>query len=118
MKSYKTLQKQRDDVADELLSSGILRASIRLQGNKCGGSKGCQCKRKENPILHGPYHYLSFRGAQGNHSIMLTKYKLEYAQKAVGNYKKIMQCIIELSDLDFQIVRYYHQRLKELSGKC
>ncbi|MCG2711396.1 MAG: hypothetical protein L6416_03620 [Candidatus Omnitrophica bacterium] len=48
---------------------------------------------------------------------MLTKHKLEYAPKAVGNYKKIMQAVIQLSDIDFQIVRYYNERLKEPPGK-
>ncbi len=115
IKSYNNLLKQRTKLVKNLrclITETILRGSIRIQGNRCGGSKGCKCKRKDNPILHGPYPYLSFRGQKSNHSLLLTKSKLGCVEKSIANYKEIMKAVIKLSDIDFQIVRYHRDRLK------
>ena len=114
--SLKRLKEKRDKLRKELLPllrKGFIRGSIRVQGNRCGGSKNCKCKRKINPILHGPYPYLSFRGAKSNHSILLGKGKKEPAEKALSNHKKIMELIIEVSEIDFQILRYHSDKLKD-----
>ena len=97
---------------EELLKEPLLRASIRVQGNRCG-TKGCRCKREHNPILHGPYPYLSYRGKIKNHSILLTKNKDTHARRAIDNYKKLVDTLVKLSDADFTILRYYSHRLKK-----
>lgn len=115
--SFKRLNKKRDKLLAEvpsLLKSSFIRGSIRVQGNRCGGSKNCKCKRKVNPVLHGPYPYLSFRGAKSNHSILLGKAKKDHAEKALDNYKRLMEVIIELSEIDFQILRYHSDKLKDV----
>ncbi|MFH1593190.1 MAG: DUF6788 family protein [Candidatus Omnitrophota bacterium] len=96
----------------ELLRKSVIRASIRIQGNRCG-TKGCRCKREHNPILHGPYPYLSYRGKAKNHSILLTKKKDIHAIRAIDNYKKLIATVIKLSDADFTILRYYSHKLME-----
>ena len=114
--SFKPLSKKRDKLlieVTELLKKDFIRGSIRIQGNRCGGSKNCKCKRKVNPILHGPYPYLSFRGRETNHSILLGKTKKEHAEKAVKNHKKIMEVLIRLSEIDFQILRYHSDKIKD-----
>ena len=114
--SFKRLRKKRDKLfgeITELLKNDFIRGSIRIQGNRCGGSKNCKCKRKVKPILHGPYPYLSFRGAKSNHSVLLGKSKKEHAEKAVSNHKKIMEILIGLSDIDFQILRYHSDKIKD-----
>lgn len=114
--SFKRLNKKRDKLLVEiyeLLKKDFIRGSIRIQGNRCGGSKNCKCKRKVNPILHGPYPYLSFRGIKSNHSILLGKAKKDHAEKAVNNHKKIMELLIGLSDIDFQVLRYHSDKLKD-----
>ncbi len=114
--SFKPLNKKRDKLlieVTELLKKDFIRGSIRIQGNRCGGSKNCKCKRKVNPILHGPYPYLSFRGIKSNHSILLGKAKKDHAEKAVNNHKKIMELLIGLSDIDFQVLRYHSDKLKD-----
>ncbi len=114
--SFKRLNKKRDKLLVEiyeLLKKDFIRGSIRIQGNRCGGSKNCKCKRKVNPILHGPYPYLSFRGAKSNHSVLLGKSKKEHAEKAVNNHKKIMEALIGISEIDFQILRYHSGKIKD-----
>ena len=113
VKPYAQLNKERREQLKRmrrLIVKPIIRGSIRVQGNRCG-TKGCRCKRKKNPILHGPYPYLSYRGMKTNHSILLTGNKEEYAERAIGNYKRLMNAIIELSDIDFSILRYYSVEL-------
>ena len=117
---FKRLNVKRGKLLDELtmiLKQKIIRGSIRIQGNRCGGSKNCKCKRKINPILHGPYPYLSFRGAKSNHSILLGKSKKEYAERAVDNHKKVMKLLIDLSEIDFQILRYHSSKLNPTKAK-
>jgi len=114
--SLKRLKEKRNKLRKELLPllrKNLIRGSIRVQGNRCGGSKNCKCKRKINPILHGPYPYLSFRGAKANHSILLGKAKKGHAEKALVNHRKIMDILIGLSDIDFQILRYHSDKLKD-----
>lgn len=113
VKPYAELNKERGKQLkrmERLIARRIIRGSIRVQGNRCG-TKGCRCKRKRNPILHGPYPYLSYRGKKTNHSILLTRNKEEYAERAISNYKTLMNAIIELSDIDFSILRYYSTEL-------
>lgn len=112
--SFKQLNKKRDKLRKKLiavLGESFIRGSIRIQGNRCGGSKNCKCKRKVNPVFHGPYPYLSFRGTKSNHSILLGGDKKGYADKAIQNYKKIMEIIIKLSEIDFNILRYHSDKL-------
>jgi len=118
--SFKRLIKKRDKFRKKLmifLRKSFIRGSIRIQGNRCGGSKNCKCKRKINPILHGPYPYLSFRGIKTNHSILLGKTKKEHAEKSVDNHRKIMEIIIELSEIDFNILRYHSDKLNQAKAK-
>ena len=113
--SLKRLKEKRTKLRKELIKltrKSFIRGSIRIQGNRCGGSKNCKCKRKVNPILHGPYPYLSFRGVKSNHSVLLGKGKKEPAFAAVSNHKRIMEIIIELSEIDYKILRYHHDTLK------
>jgi len=114
--SYKKLINKREQLVNELrilIDKDFIRGSIRLQGNKCGGSKNCKCRRKENPVLHGPYEYLTFRGEKSNHSVLLGKSKKEKCKRAVENHKKIMKIVIKVSEINFKVLRYYSEKIEE-----
>lgn len=111
--SYNKLLRERSKKVTQLeglIRKSTIRGSIRVQGNRCG-AKRCRCKRKDNPILHGPYPYLSYRGKDSNHSILLTKNKKVHAEKAISNYKEFMNIAVDLSDIDFNILRYHNSKL-------
>ena len=113
--SLRRLKEKRNKLRKELLPllrNAFIRGSIRVQGNRCGGSKNCKCKREINPILHGPYSYLSFRGVKSNHSVLLGSAKKEPAEKALSNHKRVMEIIIGISEIDFNILRYHSDKLK------
>lgn len=105
------LQKERDRLAKSLgKMRRILRGSIMRHGNICGKSV-CICKRKKNPILHGPYNYLSHRSKRGINTIFLNKKKLPLAQGGIKEYDEAIDVIYRIADINFTILRYYYDKL-------
>jgi len=88
----------------------ILRGSIVRQGNICGKAI-CRCKRKNNPVLHGPYNYLSNRSRKSMNTIFLTERKLPYAKRGIREYDEAIDIIYEIAEINFNILRYHHARL-------
>lgn len=107
----KQLLKERDKLVSKL--SGykyILRGTIIKRGNICGKAV-CICKRKNNPVLHGPYQYLSHRSLKSINMIFLNKKKLSYAVKGVKEYNEIMNLVYRIAEINFKILRYYYKGL-------
>ncbi len=107
----KRLLKERDKLSGNL--SGyrhILRGTIIKRGNICGKSV-CICKRKANPVLHGPYSYLSHRARKSINMIFLNKKKLSYAAKGVREYSEAIDTLYRISEINFEILRYHYERL-------
>ena len=107
----KELSKERDKLAGRL--SGyrhILRGTIIKRGNICGKAI-CICKRKTNPVLHGPYQYLSHRSKKSINMIFLNKKKLPIAKAEVQEYDEVMELIYRIAEINFEILRYHYERL-------
>lgn len=88
----------------------ILRGSIVKQGNICGKAV-CVCKRKKNPVLHGPYSYLSHRSRKVFNTIFLNKKKLSIAEEGVKEYNEAIDLIYRLAEINFRILRYHYDKL-------
>lgn len=88
----------------------ILRGSIVKQGNICGKAV-CICKRKNNPVPHGPYNYLSHRSRKFNNTIFLTNQKLIIAKIGIREYDEAIELIYRIAEINFKILRYHHARL-------
>ncbi len=107
----KQLVKERDKLVNKLSDyRHILRGTIIKRGNICGKAV-CICKRKNKPVLHGPYSYLSHRSRKSINMIFLNKKKLPYANKGVKEYSEAMDTLYRLSEINFEILRYHHERL-------
>lgn len=107
----KRLVKERDKLVNKL--SGyrhILRGTIIKRGNICGKAV-CICKRKNKPVLHGPYSYLSHRSRKSINMIFLNKKKLSYAAEGVKEYSEAIDTLYRISEINFEIIRYHHERL-------
>ena len=105
------LVKERDRLVKMLsVYKHILRGTIVKQGNICG-TAGCICKRKINPILHGPYSYLSHRSRKKINMIFLNKKKFAFARAGVREYDEIIELIYRIAEINFEILRYHHARL-------
>ncbi len=90
----------------------LLRGTIVNHGNICG-TPGCRCKRKDNPILHGPYNYLSHRSRKSINMIFLNKLKFLYASKGIKEYAKLIDTVYRISEINFKILRYHYTELKD-----
>lgn len=112
-KRLKRLIKERDALVSKLGSyKHILRGTIIKRGNICGKAV-CRCKRENNPILHGPYHYLSHRSPKSTNMIFLNKKKLFFAGRGVREYNEIIELIYRISEINFNILRYHYARLTD-----
>lgn len=89
----------------------VLRGSLREHGSRCG-SPNCRCRAEKNPILHGPYRYLSHRYRNRTQTILLTKTKLPYARAWVANYKRLIQTVYDLCEVNFRLLRYHHDKME------
>lgn len=109
----KQLVKERDLLLKSLAGfRRILRGSIVKQGNICGKAV-CICKRKKNPVLHGPYNYLSHRSRKGMNTIFLTDKKLHYAKDGIRQYNEAIELIYKIAEINFEILRYHHTGLPD-----
>lgn len=88
----------------------ILRGTIIKRGNICGKAN-CRCKRNNNPVLHGPYRYLSHRSRERTNMIFLNKKKFKYANQGIKEYQELIKLIYQISEVNFEILRYHHNRL-------
>ena len=111
--NLKVLLKKRETLVNRLGGlKHILRGSIVKQGNICG-KPICKCKRKNNPVLHGPYNYLSHRSRKSNNTIFLTDQKLIMAKVGIREYDEAIELIYRIAEINFKILRYHHARLPE-----
>lgn len=109
--SYNKLLKERERLLKKLADCPpVLRGSLRKHGNKCG-NPGCRCKDPKNPVLHGPYHYLSHRYESKTQTIFLSKAKLEQARQWTANYKRLIKVLYRLSEINFRILRWHYDKL-------
>jgi hypothetical protein len=107
------LLKERDSLVKSLSGlKHILRGSIVKQGNICGKSV-CVCKRRKNPVLHGPYNYLSHRSRKTINTIFLTENKLRRAKNGIRQYNEAIELVYRIAEINFRILRYHYAELKE-----
>lgn len=88
----------------------ILRGSLRRHGNKCG-NPNCVCHDLHQPKRHGPYYYLSHRHQDKTQTLFLSPVKLPHAKAWLANYKRLIQLIYRLSEVNFRLLRYHALRL-------
>lgn len=108
---FKQLIEKRDALVNKLNAyKDILRGTIIQRGNICG-KNGCRCKKKEHPLLHGPYKYLSHRSRVATNMIFLNKIKLPYASRGVRQYRELIELLYQISEINFKILRHHYDRL-------
>jgi hypothetical protein len=111
---YEQLIKERSRLLEKLANwPPILRGSLREHLGRCG-NPNCRCRDKKNPVLHGPYRYLSHRYQNRTQTILLTKSKLPHAKAWVASYKRLISTIYNLSEINFRLLRYHHEKLKDV----
>lgn len=105
--------RERDELVTTLFGyKDILRGTVVRRGNICG-KEGCRCKRKDKPIPHGPYSYLSHRSREKTQMIFLNKIKKGHALKGIQQYRELIDTIYRISEINFKILRYHNNKIDE-----
>jgi len=108
---YERLLRERRRLLAQLAAwPPVLRGSLREHLSRCGNPH-CRCRSERNPVLHGPYQYLSHRYGKRTQTILLTQSKLPHARAWVANYKRLIQTVYELCEVNFQLLRFHHDKL-------
>lgn len=108
---YSSLLKERDNLLKKLATNMfVLRGSLRRHGNICG-RPNCSCKRAKDPKPHGPYDYLSHRYKDKTQTIFLNKKKFILAKNGISDYKRLIEIVYRLSEINFRILRYHYDKL-------
>lgn len=109
--SYSGLLRERERILKKLGEyPPVLRGSLRRHGNKCG-NPNCACHDTHKPKRHGPYYYLSHRYQDKTQTLFLSPVKLPYAKTWMANYKRLIQLIYRLSEVNFRLLRYHFLKL-------
>jgi len=113
MEKIKQLLAKRNELIGRLCDyKYTLRGTIVQRGNICGKA-GCRCKKKESPLLHGPYKYLSHRSRKSTNMVFLNKAKLPYAYQGIRQYQELIKLIYRISEINFEILRYHYAKLPD-----
>ena len=108
---YGSLLRERDSLLGQLSAAQfVLRGSLRRHGNICG-RPNCSCKRLKNPKLHGPYDYLSHRYKDKTQTIFLNEKKFVLAKNGISDYKRLIETVYRLSEINFRLLRYHYNKL-------
>ena len=99
------IQAKIERIQREVAALGPLRPGTLYQRLNVCGRPGCQCGRKNNPIKHGPYHYLSYTFQGKSHTEFVRKGHLTRARQQIRNYEKLMRLVKELVDCNIQLAR-------------
>jgi hypothetical protein len=98
-------QRKIEQIKQKLLKLGpMLPGSISEQWNVCGTS-GCKCKRRKEPIKHGPYYQLSFSVKGKSSSLFVSKQDIAEAYRRIKRYKQFKKLNLELTKAYVDLAR-------------
>lgn len=102
MNRIKQIEKQIQEIKDELMDLGELRpGSLSQQYNVCGKAS-CRCKDSENPRKHGPYYQVSYGRKGKSSSTFVRAEEVAAIKKQLANYKRLMQLVTLWIDLGLE----------------
>ena len=88
-----------------LASLGPLRpGSLYSRYNVCG-RPGCRCGRAENPVKHGPYHYLSYTFQGKSHTEFVSAKDLAKVQEQTRTYNTLRALVGRLVECNIALAR-------------
>lgn len=87
------LSKEIERLKARIASLGPLRPGTIYQRLNVCGRPGCKCGRKDNPIKHGPYHYLSYTHKGKSHTEFIRQGMLDDVKEQVRNYETLMESV-------------------------
>jgi hypothetical protein len=108
--SEKELQGRIERIKRELASLGPLRPGTLYTRYSVCGKPGCKCSRKNKPVKHGPYHYLSYTFKARSYTEFVPATRLRVVKKEVSNYNTLMRLIKSLVDSSIKLARLHKSK--------
>ena len=90
------LERRVEQIKAELAGLGLARPGTLYERTSVCGKPGCRCVRKDRPVRHGPYHYLSYSFDGRSHTEFVAKSRLAEVQGEVANYERLTALVKEL----------------------
>ena len=94
----------------------IMPGKVTEQYNVCK-TPNCKCRRKKNPIKHGPYYYLSFTFNGKGRTLSVPKDMIDEITKRNENYRKFKELINDFIELSIQQTKDEVLNVKSKSKK-
>ena len=79
----------------------VLRGSLIERKKRCGKA-GCRCVDGK---LHGPYWYLSTRGAEGTRLEYVPRDWLDWVRDRVENFRRVQTVLAEVAEINRELLR-------------
>lgn len=96
------LTQEIERVKARIAGLGPLRPGTIYQRLNVCGRPGCKCGRKDNPIKHGPYHYLSYTLHGKSHTEFIRQGTLEEVGEQVRSYQTLMALVDALVNANLE----------------
>lgn len=92
-------------IQEEIAALGRLRPGTLYSRLNVCGRLACRCKRKKDPLKHGPYHYLSYTLRGKSYTEFVPKRKLAEVQEEVRNYQRLTRLVKALVEANLELSR-------------
>jgi len=103
--SHKQVQKKIRQIQRKLADLGPLRPGTLYERPNVCGKPGCRCKREKNPVLHGPYHYLSYTFEGKSHTEFVSQKEVPKVRQEIHNYERLVKLVKQLVKYNLQLAK-------------
>lgn len=97
-------------IAREIAGLGPLRPGTLYRALNVCGTPGCRCRRRKNPVRHGPYSYLSYTLGGKSHTEFVRDDEVSRTAKEVGRYERLMELVRQLVKSNIELCRLLRRR--------
>ena len=103
--SRRKLEGEIAKVQREIAALGPLRPGTLYSRLNVCGKPGCRCCRPDNPVKHGPYHYLSYTFKGKSHTEFVSKRDLAEVTEQVRTYTTLRRLVARLVECNIELAR-------------
>jgi hypothetical protein len=104
--SRRKLQAEITRTQREIAALGPLRPGNLYSRHNVCGKPGCRCCRPDNPVKHGPYHYLSYTFKGKSHTEFVSKRDLPKVTEQVRTYAEFRRLAERLVECNIALARF------------
>lgn len=97
-------------ITQEIAGLGSLRPGTLYRALNVCGTPGCRCRRRKNPVRHGPYSYLSYTLGGKSHTEFVREDEVARTKKEVRRYERLMELVRRLVKSNIELCKSLRRR--------